>query len=187
MKIYTRTGDDGETGLYGGERIGKSSLRVRAYGSVDEASSFIGLARSHVADQDLNRTLASLQSLLFELGADLATPHTARQREKLSPIRAEDVAWVESLIDELDAELEPLTSFILPGGIPGGAALHVARTVMRRAERDAVALQAEETINPEVVKFLNRVSDLLFNMARVANTRGGVSETRWEARSTDQD
>lgn len=183
MKIYTRTGDEGETGLYGGERVAKSSLRVEAYGNVDEASSFLGLARSQIMDRDLDRLLEQLQSILFELGADLATPHTARQREKISPITAADVSWIEELIDGLDGELEPLTSFVLPGGDPAAAALHVARSVMRRAERSAVALMDAETINPDTVKFLNRASDLLFNLARVVNTRTGVSEHLWQARS----
>lgn len=183
MKIYTRTGDSGETGLYGGERTPKSSLRVEAYGNVDEASSFLGLARASIMDRDLDKTLEQLQSILFELGADLSTPHTARQREKISPITEHDINWIEELIDNLDSELEPLTSFVLPGGDPAAAALHVARSVIRRAERSAVALMEAETINPDTVKFLNRVSDLLFNLARVVNTRTGVSEYRWQART----
>lgn len=186
MKIYTRTGDAGETGLYGSERVSKSSLRVNAYGSVDEASSIIGLARSTLMDRELDQQLETLQSILFELGADLATLHTARQREKLSPIDQEDINWAEERIDDLDSELEPLTAFVLPGGDPAAAALHVARTVVRRAEREAVALMQAETINPDTVKFLNRVSDLLFNMARVVNSRTGVSENRWRARSRER-
>ena len=176
MKIYTRTGDTGETGLYGGERVPKSSLRVEAYGNVDEASTFLGLARASIMDRDLDRILEQLQSVLFELGADLATPHNARQREKLAPITEDDVTWVEGVID-------PLTSFVLPGGDPAAAALHVARSVTRRAERSAVALMDAETINPDTVKFLNRMSDLLFSLARVVNTRTGVSENLWKARS----
>ncbi len=183
MKIYTRTGDSGETGLYGGERTSKAGLRVSAYGSVDEASTFIGFARALLNDSDLDRELARLQSLLFELGADLATPMTARQREKLAPVTAEDVTRAEELIDTLEAELEPLTAFILPGGDPAAAALHVARSVIRRAERDAVALTEHEEVNPEAVRFLNRFSDLLFVMARVVNSRNGVFENRWQARS----
>lgn len=183
MKIYTRTGDTGETGLYGGERVPKSSLRVEAYGNVDEASTFLGLARASIMDRDLDRILEQLQSVLFELGADLATPHTARQREKLAPITEEDITWVEGVIDELESELEPLTSFVLPGGDPAAAALHVARSVTRRAERSAVALMDAETINPDTVKFLNRMSDLLFSLARVVNTRTGVSEHLWKARA----
>src|SRR5690625_23669 len=182
MKIYTRTGDSGETGLYGGERTSKSSLRVSAYGSVDEASTFIGFARAQLNDSDLDAELVRLQSTLFELGADLATPHTARQREKLAPIDERDISWAEELIDALDTELEPLTAFILPGGDPAAAALHVARSVIRRAEREAVALQAQEQINPAAVRFLNRVSDLLFVMARVVNRRNCVFEARWQAR-----
>lgn len=184
MKIYTRTGDGGETGLYGGERVSKSSLRVDAYGTVDEASSFIGLARSHLADQDLSNVLANLQSLLFELGADLATPLTARQREMLTPIGPEDVAWIEGLIDGYEAELAPLKSFILPGGTPAGAALHVARTVLRRAERQAVALREAEPVNEQALVLLNRLSDLLFSMARLVGSRSGVSETQWQPRQS---
>lgn len=183
MKIYTRTGDSGETGLYGGERTSKASLRVSAYGSVDEASTFIGFARAQLNDIELDRELARLQSLLFELGADLATPLVARQREKLSPVTAADVEQAEQLIDSLEAELEPLTAFILPGGDPAAAALHVARSVIRRAEREAVALMQQEPINPETVRLLNRASDLLFTMARVVNSRNGVFENRWQPRS----
>lgn len=183
MKIYTRTGDSGETGLYGGERTSKASLRVSAYGSVDEASTFIGFARAQLNDSDMDRELAQLQSLLFELGADLATPMLARQRQKLAPITSEDVNRAEQLIDTLETELEPLTAFILPGGDPAAAALHVARSVIRRAERDAVALMEQEPVNPEAVRLLNRASDLLFVMARVVNSRNGVFENRWQARA----
>ena len=182
MKIYTKTGDGGETGLYGGQRTSKAGLRISACGTVDEASSFLGLARAQLADTQLNALAARLQSLLFELGADLATPLSARQRGRLAPITAADVDWLEARIDEIEAELVPLTSFILPGGDAAGATLHVARSVVRRAERLAVGLLLEDEINKETVRFLNRLSDLLFCMARLANSRGGVSETRWMAR-----
>lgn len=185
MKIYTRTGDRGETGLYGGERVSKASPRVAACGTVDEASSFLGLARSLLGpeQEETGALLGQLQSLLFELGADLATPHTARQRERISPITAADVLRLEELIDTHDARLEPLTAFILPGGHPAAAALHAARSVVRRAERLAVELEGQETVNSDAVVFLNRLSDLLFVLARTVNSHAGVSDPVWEPRS----
>ncbi|HLR46304.1 MAG TPA: cob(I)yrinic acid a,c-diamide adenosyltransferase, partial [Deinococcales bacterium] len=157
MKIYTRTGDAGETGLYGGERVSKSAVRVAACGTVDETISFIGLAASLLPEDGPHGLLRQLQSLLFELGADLAAPHTARQRERLSPVTAQDSSWLEEVIDRLDADLPPLQNFILPGGHPAAAALHAARSVCRRAERLVVELQDAETVNADVLRFLNRL------------------------------
>lgn len=182
MKIYTRTGDKGTTGLYGGERVLKSAARINAYGTVDEANSMIGLARSLISDEQLDGVLAELQNSLFDVGADLATPHDARQREKLSLMDAGDVTRLEGQIDKFEAELEPLRQFILPGGDPAAAALQVARTVLRRAERDAVLLAQTEDVNPEVIAYLNRLSDLLFSLARTVNQRAGVSEARWQVK-----
>ena len=183
MKIYTRTGDNGTTGLYGGERVAKNDLRVIAYGSVDEANCAIGLARSFVGEPDIDKALTEVQNALFDVGADLATPAGAAQREHLTPISAEDVAWVEGVIDHFSNELEPLASFILPGGNPGGAALHVARAAVRRAEREVTALAQQVEVDETLRSYLNRVSDLLFTLARVANMRAGVSETRLKVRS----
>lgn len=178
MKIYTRTGDKGETGLYGGERVSKNDLRVRAYGTVDEANSSIGLARSLMREPDLDEALAEIQNALFDVGADLATPSGARQREQLVPVGGEDVAWLEEVIDHFSAELEALSSFILPGGDAAGAALHLARAVVRRAEREVIELGEQVVVAAELRSYLNRLSDLLFTLARVANMRAGISETR---------
>ncbi|MEX2543429.1 MAG: cob(I)yrinic acid a,c-diamide adenosyltransferase [Trueperaceae bacterium] len=178
MKIYTRTGDQGETGLYGGERVSKNDLRVRAYGTIDEANSSIGLARSLLREPDLDEALAEIQNALFDVGADLATPAGARQREQLDPVSAEDVAWLEEVIDHFSAELEALSSFILPGGDAAGAALHLSRTVVRRAEREVIDLAERVEVGTDVRSYLNRLSDLLFTLARVANMRAGISETR---------
>jgi cob(I)alamin adenosyltransferase len=176
-KIYTRTGDDGTTGLGSGERRPKYDLRVSAYGTVDEANAAIGLARTQLRawHPEVDAILMRVQNVLFDLGADLATPDTG---EKLSyePLRivAAQVKRVESEIDGLNKGLETLRSFVLPGGTPGAAALHVARTVARRAERLIVELSQREgeTVSAEAIQYINRVSDLLFVAARVVNDNG---------------
>ncbi|MBO6640080.1 MAG: cob(I)yrinic acid a,c-diamide adenosyltransferase [Roseitalea sp.] len=175
-KIYTKTGDDGTTALGTGERRLKYDLRVSAYGTVDEANACIGLARLHTgADADLDRMLSRIQNDMFDLGADLATPET---EEKLDyePLRVTDaqVTRIEADIDALNAGLQPLRSFVLPGGSEAAAALHLARTVARRAERDMVELaeQPGEHVNPVAVRYMNRVSDFLFVAARVVNDNG---------------
>jgi cob(I)alamin adenosyltransferase len=178
MKIYTRTGDDGKTGLYGGTRVTKHDPRVLAYGTVDEANSALGLARTLLREPDLDEALVEIQNALFDVGAELATPVDAPQREHISPIAASDVEWVEEVIDHFSDELEPLQSFILPGGDAAGAALHLARAVIRRAEREVTALGEQVEVSAELRSYLNRLSDLLFTLARVANMRAGVSETR---------
>ncbi|ESQ93005.1 cob(I)yrinic acid a,c-diamide adenosyltransferase [Asticcacaulis sp. AC460] len=169
-KIYTRTGDDGTTGLADGSRRPKDDPRLIAIGSVDEANATLGLARLH-SDGDLDGLLARVQNDLFDLGADLATPsdHIA-----WTPIRitAPQVAALEQALDRHNDELSPLTSFILPAGSALSAHLHLARTVVRRAERDAVTLNCSESVNPEALKYLNRLSDLLFVLARHANDKG---------------
>ncbi len=187
MKIYTRTGDDGDTGLFGGDRVPKSDVRVRAYGAVDEANAVLGVARAalrrdEVVDEALDEELAALQSALFDLGADLATPLDAKARRVVTAIDEHDVHALELRIDALDAELEPLTSFVLPGGEAAAAALHLARTVVRRAERDAVALAETTAINPQALRYLNRLSDLLFTLARVVNARAGRRDVAWRPR-----
>ena len=175
-KIYTKTGDDGTTALGTGERRLKYDLRVSAYGTVDEANACIGLARLHTgADADLDRMLSRIQNDMFDLGADLATPET---EEKLDyePLRVTDaqVTRIEADIDALNAGLQPLRSFVLPGGSEAAAALHLARTVARRAERDMVELaeQPGEHVNPVAVRYMNRVSDFLVVAARVVNDNG---------------
>ena len=182
MKIYTKTGDDGTTGLYGGQRVRKDALRVCAYGSVDEANALLGIVRAQLGDIELNAELERIQNILFDLGADLATPEDSSQGASIRRIDAEDVESLEQAIDRYDSQLEPLRHFILPGGDPAAAALHLARTVVRRAEREVLRLQSEEAVNAYVGVYLNRLSDLLFVMARTANIKSGVSEVRWQAK-----
>lgn len=175
-KIYTRTGDNGTTGLVSGARRLKSDLRVDAYGAVDEANAFVGLARQHTADVvDLDAALMRIQNDLFDLGADLATPDTG-EKPQYEPLRivATQVTWLEAEIDRLNTDLEPLRSFVLPAGSAASAALHVARTVARRAERQMVALaQLEaEIVSREAIAYINRLSDFLFVAARWANDKG---------------
>ncbi len=175
-RIYTRTGDKGTTRLSTGEPVSKASLRVEAYGTVDETNSCLGLARLHTReDAVLDGILARAQNDLFDLGADLATPDRGKKLE-WEPLRilASQVERLEQEIDLLNAELSPLTSFVLPGGTPAAAALHLGRTVCRRAERLSVALadEPDEPVSAEAVKFLNRLSDLLFVAARWANEKG---------------
>jgi cob(I)alamin adenosyltransferase len=176
-KIYTRTGDDGTTGLGSGERRLKSDVRIDAYGTVDEANSCIGLARLSTADDhpEIDAMLGRIQNDLFDLGADLAVPDTGKPLG-YEPLRivAAQVARVEKDIDALNSGLEPLRSFVLPGGSPAAAALHIARTVARRAERLIVELAQKpgEHVNPEGLKYINRVSDFLFVAARAVNDNG---------------
>lgn len=186
MKIYTKTGDEGLTGLYGGERVLKSARRVAAYGTVDEANAAVGVSRAALDDEELDGDLAGLQNALFDVGADLATPFEARTRAKIVPIDASDVSHLERLIDRYDEGVTPLETFILPGGHPASAALQLARAVTRRAERETVRLMQEEAVNHSVAVYLNRLSDLLFVMARVVNRRAGVSETRWHVKGRER-
>jgi len=174
-KIYTRTGDDGSTGLVRGPRRMKDDLRIEAFGTVDEANSFIGLARLHSGGMPkVDNVLARLQNDLFDLGSDLATPGDDPDATHPSlRITGNQTDWIERQIDHYNESLDPLTSFVLPGGSPLAAALHLARTVTRRAERLVVALTAKEPdINADALKYLNRLSDLLFVLARVANGNG---------------
>jgi cob(I)alamin adenosyltransferase len=182
VKIYTRTGDGGETGLFDGTRVPKSDARVSAYGEVDELNAWLGLARASLTDagasgQGLAAILEHMQRDLFALGSRLADPaHKIAGRVVKAAIAPEDIARLEGWIDELDTELPPLRRFVLPGGSTAGAALHVARTVCRRAERAMVALGG---VDPELLVYINRVSDLLFVMARAANQRHGSPEVEW--------
>ncbi|MER2535562.1 MAG: cob(I)yrinic acid a,c-diamide adenosyltransferase [Rhizobiaceae bacterium] len=176
-KIYTRTGDDGSTGLGDGQRRSKADLRVEAYGTVDEANACVGMARLHTAaaHEEIDATLARIQNDLFDLGADLCVPDRGLKLD-YEPLRivAGQTARLEAEIDRLNAGLQPLRSFILPGGSPAAAALHVARTVARRAERLMVALaaQPDEPVNPEAIRYVNRLSDFLFVAGRVVNDNG---------------
>jgi cob(I)alamin adenosyltransferase len=180
LKIYTRTGDKGDTGLFGGGRVAKTHPRVEAYGDVDELNATIGLARAIELMPRVDEVLVPLQRDLFAIGALLATPDRDKMKKQLEKASIDDrrITELEHAIDAGDAELEPLKSFIVPGGTPKAAALHVARTVCRRAERRVIALENEE-IPPIVVVYLNRLSDLLFTLARVANKRAGAGEVTW--------
>jgi cob(I)alamin adenosyltransferase len=182
MRIYTRTGDQGETGLFGGQRVMKNHPRVAAYGEVDEVNALLGVCVSLTDDPDLRVTLERLQTELFAVGADLATP--LEEGEQVGARRVPRVsegmaAALEALIDRYEDEAPELASFILPGGTPVGAHLHLARTVCRRAERAVLQAAGRESLNPEVVVYLNRLSDLLFVMARAANYRAGTPEIGW--------
>jgi cob(I)alamin adenosyltransferase len=171
-RVYTRSGDTGETSLVDGSRVSKADLRVTSYGEVDELNSVLGLARVDLADTQMDQVLSRIQNELFIVGADLASPAgtpVPRVEETL-------VSALEEIIDEFMDDLEPLREFILPGGDRLGATLHLARTVARRAERTVTALAAQVEINPEALRYLNRLSDLLFVMARVANKRSGANE-----------
>jgi cob(I)alamin adenosyltransferase len=179
MKIYTKTGDAGETGLWGGQRVSKDSARVQAYGTVDECNAAIGVARASGVEAGLDAILARIQDQLFVVGADLATPGAAANIPRVGP---EEIAFLERSIDALEEHLEPLKQFILPGGTPAAAQLHLARTICRRAERWVVALSREAPApNEQVGVYLNRLSDCLFVLARAANARAGVPDTPWNS------
>jgi cob(I)alamin adenosyltransferase len=181
MKIYTKTGDAGTTGLFGGGRVGKDHPRVEAYGDVDELNAALGVARAAETMPRIDEVLVPVQRDLFAIGALLATPDREKMQQHLEKARVDDerIAQLERAIDDADRELEPLRAFVLPGGAPKAAALHVARTICRRAERRVVRLRAEEAIPQVVVVYLNRLSDLLFTLARLANHRAGVGEVTW--------
>ena len=181
MKIYTKTGDGGETGLLGGGRVAKDDPRVAAYGQVDELCAVIGFALA-LEPQDFSRdALERVQRDLFTMGAELATPEPATLAKVLpgNPIGEPEIHALESVIDAREEELAPLRNFILPGGTPKAAALHVARTVCRRAERAVVSLARGGRISPATVKYLNRLSDLLFVLARAANAAAGRPDVTW--------
>jgi cob(I)alamin adenosyltransferase len=180
-RIYTRTGDRGETGLFGGGRVHKAHPRVEAYGDVDELNAAIGVALAALTDPELSERLASIQPDLFAIGAHLASPRGPEEEAHpyLPPLPEARAREFERWMDQADAELPELQSFILPGGAPGAAALHLARTICRRAERRVVALDALESVEPEIVVYLNRLSDLLFQFARLANHRAGVDDILW--------
>jgi cob(I)alamin adenosyltransferase len=181
MKIYTKTGDAGDTGLFGGGRVAKSHPRVEAYGDVDELNAVLGVVRATEPMPRVDDVLLPIQRDLFAIGALLATSDLEKMRRHLEKARVDDarVAELEHAIDDADTELEPLRAFIVPGGSPKAAALHVARTVCRRAERRVVELAADTELPPVVVIYLNRLSDLLFTLARLANRRAGVEEETW--------
>ena len=179
MKIYTRSGDSGETGLFDGTRVAKSDPRVAAYGDVDELGAWIGFVRAAGLDDELSTMLGRIQRDLFAIGARLADPaHRIAGRVTKAAITPEDISRLEGWIDQLDADLPPLRRFILAGGSMTGAAMHVSRTICRRAERALVQL-GRDAFEPELLTYLNRLSDLLFVMARMTNHRGGMPESEW--------
>ena len=181
MKIYTRTGDSGSTALFGGGRVSKDHIRVAAYGDVDELNSVIGLVRATAPREFEDALLESIQRDLFSIGGHLATPDPDKVRKALekASLSADQVAEFERVIDAADRELPALTAFVLPAGTPKAAALHVARTVCRRAERQVVHLAAQETVPELFLVYLNRLSDLLFTLARLANHRAGTGDVTW--------
>lgn len=182
VKIYTKTGDTGDTSLMGGGRVPKDHARVAAYGDVDETNAAIGLARAAEPSGLLDTLLGDIQRDLFAIGGALATPEPERlrsaQRDKMI-VAPERIAALELAIDDAERELPPLASFVLPAGSPKAAAFHLARTVCRRAERAVVALSHAEPVRPEILTYLNRLSDLLFMLARLANKRAGIADVTW--------
>jgi len=182
-KVYTGTGDDGTTGLGGGGRVGKDSTRIATYGTVDELSAQIGVALAGGVDELLVRELEKIQNDLFHLGSDLSFPEDDKQQIQVPRIEVRHGDELEALMDRLMTDLPPLENFVLPGGAPGAAALQVARTVCRRAERLLVALGREEVVSPAALRYLNRLSDALFVMARFENLRRGVGEPVWDSRA----
>ncbi|MER3401853.1 MAG: ATP:cob(I)alamin adenosyltransferase [Armatimonadota bacterium] len=177
MRIYTRTGDQGETGLIGGQRVSKDDPRVCAYGSVDELNAVLGVVRCYLNDGELSAIVERIQNELFDIGAELASP--PERASQFSAIDESHIVAMEQSIDRFEEELPHLRQFILPGGTHSSAYLHLARTVCRRAEREVVHLSRSSTVNAVLVRYLNRLSDLLFVMARVANHRAGVPDVVW--------
>ena len=180
MKIYTKFGDTGESVLYGGTRLGKDAPQFEAIGTVDELNAYIGYTQTLIGDPDLSQLLGRIQNHLFAVGADLATPTTHTNASEMR-ISGDFTTEMEAAIDTLSEELPPLRNFILPGGCPAGAILHIARAVCRRSERCVVRLSRETDINMEIVRSLNRLSDLLFVLARTVNRRAHASEPIWES------
>ena len=182
-KIYTKTGDDGTTALGGGQRVPKDALRIETYGTVDELNSAIGVALAGGLEPTLADELSRIQNELFHLGSDLCVREEDKGKTPVPRIEGRHVQALELAIDRMSVELGPLANFILPGGSPGAAHLHVARTVCRRAERLAVALAREEAVGPHVISYLNRLSDALFVMARWENRHRGVADVTWNSRA----
>jgi cob(I)alamin adenosyltransferase len=182
-RVYTRTGDDGSTALGSHQRVAKDSRRIEAYGTVDELNSAIGVALATGLVAELAAPLAAIQNQLFHLGSDLCATEDSKAKRPLPVVEPHHVEALERLMDGFTAELGPLANFILPGGAPGAAALHLARTICRRAERAVVALRREEAIGGSVLPYLNRLSDALFVMARYENLKRGVPDVLWDSRS----
>jgi len=182
MRLYTKTGDDGTTGLFGGVRVSKDSERVDAYGTVDELNAVIGVVRAHVPPAEIDALLLSIQNDLFAVGAELASAPGKEQRLACEPVGSGRIAALEQAIDLADSVLPALKNFVLPGGSPSAAALHHARTVCRRAERLIVRARRSEPLRDDLVIYLNRLSDLLFALARRANQLAGLTDVPWQPR-----
>ncbi|MDD5200829.1 MAG: cob(I)yrinic acid a,c-diamide adenosyltransferase [Terrimicrobiaceae bacterium] len=181
MKIYTRTGDDGTTGLFSGERIAKTAPRIEAHGAIDELNSALGVARAAAPQAEVGGLIHAVQRQLFAAGADLATP--AGAGPAIPRLADNETAWLETEIDRMTAVLPPLRAFILPGGTPAAAHIHLARSIARRAERDTLRLATVEPIHPELPVYLNRLSDFLFTLARFENFLAGCAEDPWIPRA----
>lgn len=181
MKIYTRSGDDGTTSLFSGGRVSKHHLRVESYGTVDELNSVLGAARALGVSSGAESYLTKVQNQLFHLGADLATPLDAPTSYVVRIVSA-DITWLENSIDAMTDDLPPLKAFILPGGSPGGAMIHVGRTVCRRAERWITALADMEVLGDAVLPYINRLSDFLFTLARWENLQANIPEEKWQVK-----
>ena len=180
IKIYTKTGDKGDTGLFGAGRVPKYSLRIETYGTVDELNSFIGLAVSEISDEEVNGLLIKIQNELFTVGSNLAAPNLEKDKKNIIPLVTEKFYTdAEKAIDHFEEKLEPLKNFILPGGSKGSALLHVCRSVCRRAERKAVELKSKENVGEEIIIYLNRLSDLFFVLARYVNLISNNPDTKW--------
>ena len=177
MKIYTRTGDDGTTGLQGGSRISKSNYRIKAYGAVDEINAKIGIIISNKIDEDINDLLLKIQNDLFVVGSDLSNPDLSDKKNRVNPEMIENI---EKSIDQFEKDLPPITNFILPGGHPVASLMHEARTITRRSETEMISLDEQEKVNIECKIYLNRLSDLLFVIARIINKRMGVNDIIWK-------
>jgi cob(I)alamin adenosyltransferase len=182
MKIYTKTGDAGETGLFGGERVSKDHARVEAYGAIDELNAIVGLCRAEGLSEDVDALAATIQSQLFDVGGELATVPEKKDKVTIPLVDEADVKVLEEAIDRAESELEPLKTFILPGGSKVASHLHHARTVCRRAERRVVTMHTQAEVRSEVLRYLNRLSDLLFTWARLENRRANVPDVPWAGR-----
>jgi cob(I)alamin adenosyltransferase len=182
-KIYTKTGDEGKTSLIGGTKVPKSHVRIESYGTIDELNSFIGLLNDQLTDENSNTALREIQDRLFTIGSSLACDPDKETKMKLPDLKEEDIVFLESEIDRMNEQLKPLQSFLLPGGHPAVSAAHVARCVCRRAERNCVNMQEQKLfIDPLVIKYLNRLSDHLFVLARFTASLFGVDEIEWKPR-----
>ena len=188
MKLYPRTGDDGTTGLFSGARVSKDHPRIEAYGTVDELNAVLGLVlaacdRGHAFERRTHEVISALQSRLFDIGADLATPEGAKQQAKIHRIDDADVSEAEAWIDEMESANPPLRTFVMPAGTEVAARLHLARTVCRRAERAIISLGSIEPVGDPLLRYMNRLSDLFFAMARRANHERGIPDAPWTAKS----